>query len=183
MFESKFYFSLEDNIAGTIYTSKKKNKKLTIVVMSLLILGLILAIISMVINIILGENFAFDIILMLIAIGIGVYCLTAPKTWKRTAINTYNENIAPNNYCIVQIDKDCCKVSFYKEEVETSKVVLDLNNMTACFEDDERFVLVFNKTQFVIVRKDKLSGGIESLRENLEQHLNDEGVVYVTKKN
>lgn len=182
MFESRFEFSLDDNIAGTIYTTKKKNKKLNIVIYVLLGICLLFAIISLILDIILGDSIIFDILLILLSIGVIIYHFYSPKMWKKSAIKTYNEYIAENKYCVVSIDDDSCRVSFYKENEEVSKMVLDLNNITACFEDEERFVIVFDKSQFVVVRKDKLSGRIEMLRDKMEQYLNDEGIIYVTKR-
>ena len=181
MFESRFNFSLDDNIAGTIYTTRKKTKKLNILVYTLLFLCLLFAIISLILDIILGDSIVFDIILIVLAITVGIYHFYSPKMWKKSAIKSYNEFIASNNYCVVIIDDDSCKVSFYKGDEEVSKVVLDLNSITACFEDNERLVIVFNKNQFVIIKKENLSGRIEFLRDKIEQYLNDEGIIYITK--
>ena len=151
MFESRFNFSLDDNIAGTIYTTRKKTKKLNILVYTLLFLCLLFAIISLILDIILGDSIVFDIILIVLAITVGIYHFYSPKMWKKSAIKSYNEFIASNNYCVVIIDDDSCKVSFYKGDEEVSKVVLDLNSITACFEDNERLVIVFNKKRVYLI--------------------------------
>lgn len=182
MFESRFNFTVEDNIAGTIYTTKKKNKKLNILVYVLLSLGVLFAVISIVLDVLEGNNFFSDIFLIIVAIVVGVIVYFSPKFWKKSAIKTYQETIAPNSYCVVTFDEDCCKVAFYKEQEEVSKIVLDLNQITAGFEDSERLVVVFNKGQFVVVKKEYLKGELNELKDLIERHLVDSEIEYMTKK-
>ena len=94
----------------------------------------------------------------------------------------YQEYIAPNNYCVVIIDEDSCKVSFFKEQEEVSKMVLDLNNITACFEDEFRLVIVFNKTNFAVVKKEGLKGNIQELKDLIEVHLKENETIEYMKK-
>ena len=182
MFESRFNFTVEDNIAGTIYTTRKKNKKLAIILYLLLALCIIFSIVTLILDVLAGESFAFDIFLILLAVGIGVFFCFSPKMWKKSAIKSYEEFIAPNNYCVVIFDEDSCKVSFYKDQEEVSKMVLDLNNITAGFEDQVRLVVVFDKTQFAVVKKDGLKGDIQAHKDLIEKHLdNNETITYMTK--
>lgn len=182
MFESRFNFTLEDNISGTMYTTKKKNKELAIVVYILLAICLVMSIVTLVLDIISGASFIFDIFLIIFVIAVGTMYYFSPKFWKKSAIKTYQEYIAPNNYCVVIIDEDSCKVSFFKEQEEVSKMVLDLNNITACFEDEFRLVIVFNKTNFAVVKKDALKGNIQELKDLIEVHLKENETIEYMKK-
>ena len=45
----------------------------------------------------------------------------------------------------------------------------NLKSLTRYLEDGERLVLVFNKVEFVCIRKNELTGGLEKLKSHLEK--------------
>ena len=73
---------------------------------------------------------------------------------------------------IEKIDETKCDVSFQKNGEEVSRSVMDLSTLTSCIEDDERLVLVFNRQMFVVVRKDSLTGNLDSLKLLIQKYMN-----------
>ena len=56
-----------------------------------------------------------------------------------------------------------------KDEKEIAKNVHNLKSLTSYLEDGEKLVLVFNKVEFVCIRKSELTGGLEKLKSHLEK--------------
>lgn len=73
------------------------------------------------------------------------------------------------DYLKIVIDNTLCTETLVKDEVEQAKNVHSLKSLTSFLEDNNRLVLVFNKVEYVCIRKDKLTGGLDKLKAHLEK--------------
>ena len=73
------------------------------------------------------------------------------------------------DFMVIKIDENTCTETFIKDEQEVSKSIHALRQLTSYFEDQTRLVLVFNKVEYVCLRKENLVGGLDKLKAHLEK--------------
>ena len=172
MFECQFKMSEDDNVKGTLYTIMQQRRKSNIVFIVLLCVSLLLMISTLIWDIRDGESIAFDIFLLVLIVALLILYICFPIVFKANAKRVYKTSIADRDLMIVKIDETKCDVSFQKNGEEVSRSVMDLSTLTSCIEDDERLVLVFNRQMFVVVRKDSLTGNLDSLKLLIQKYMN-----------
>ena len=172
VFECQFKMSEDDNVKGTLYTIRQQRRKSNIVFIVLLCVSLLLMISTLIWDIRDGESIAFDIFLLVLIVALLILYICFPILFKANAKRVYKTSIADRDLMIVKIDETKCDVSFQKNGEEVSRSVMDLSTLTSCIEDDERLVLVFNRQMFVVVRKDSLTGNLDSLKLLIQKYMN-----------
>ena len=71
------------------------------------------------------------------------------------------------DYILINIDDAMCVETLFKDEKEVSKNIHSLKQLTSFLEDNNRLILVFNNVEYVCLRKENLTGGVEKLKAHL----------------
>ena len=79
------------------------------------------------------------------------------------------QNIAEMDYIFIEIDNNSCVESLYKDEQVLSTNTHALRQLTSYFEDANRLILVFNKVEYVCLRKENITGDVDKLKAHLEK--------------
>ncbi len=170
MFECKFKYELEDSIASAKYIYKSQKRKQDKVI-AILIPILIACMVGMLVyDIVKGNSFAWDIVLLSALVVLQAMYLIMPLILVRSQKKTYKTHrIDELDYTLIVIDNTTCTETLHKDNEEIAKNVHTLKQLTSYFEDDVRLVLVFNKVEFVVLRKENITGGIEELKSHLQK--------------
>ncbi len=170
MFECKFKYQLEDSVASTKYIYRSQKRKQDKVI-AILIPVLIACMVGMLIyDIIKGNSFAWDIVLLSALVVLQAIYLVMPLILVRTQKKAYKTHkIDELDYTFIVIDNSTCTETFHKDNEEISKNIHALKQLTSYFEDSLRLVLVFNKVEYVVLRKENITGGIDKLKAHLEK--------------
>jgi hypothetical protein len=112
----------------------------------------------------------WDIILIVaLAILEGMY-LIIPFMLVRSQKKSYKkQNFASMDYLQIKIDENSSVESLHKDGEEVARNVHNLRNLTSYLEDSEVLVMVFNKVEYVCIKKDKLVGDLNKLKAHLEK--------------
>ena len=157
MFECKYKFEVEDCVKCAKYVYKSQKRKQDKII-AILIPILMVAMIGMLIyDIIAKKNFMWDIILIVaLAILEGMY-LIIPFMLVRSQKKSYKkQNFASMDYLQIKIDENSSVETLHKDGKEVARNVHNLRNLTSYLEDSEVLVMVFNKVEYVCIKKDKL---------------------------
>lgn len=170
MFECKFKYELEDSIVSAKYIYKSQKKKQDKII-AILIPFLALCMIAMLVyDIVKGKSFVWDIVLLVALIALEVMYLIIPIMLVKSQKKVFEkQNIKDMDYIHIKIDSNSCTEVMFKDEKEVSKHTHNLKNLTSYLEDNERIILVFNKVEYVCIRKENLKGGLEKLKALLEK--------------
>ena len=170
MFECKFKYELEDSINSSKYIYKSQKRKQDKVIAILIPILLVCMIGMLIYDIIKGNSFVWDIVLLVALVVLEMMYLIIPlmlvKTQKKSFIK---HKIGEMDYMLVKIDETTCVETLHKDEQEISKNIHALRQLTSYFEDQTRLVLVFNKVEYVCLRKENLVGGLDKLKAHLEK--------------
>ena len=170
MFECKYKFELEDGIisAKYVYNSQKRKQDKVI---AFLIPILILAMVGMLVyDIVSGKSFVWDIILLIALLVLQITYLIIPAMLVVSQKKAYKkQNISEMDYLLIKIENNICTEALYKDEKEVSKNVHNLKFLTSYLEDDKRLILVFNKVEYICLRKDALNCEVGKLKEYLNK--------------
>ena len=71
------------------------------------------------------------------------------------------------DYIHIIIDDNSCVETLFKDEEEKAKNTHPLKMLTSYLEDNERLILVFNKVEFVCLRKQNIVGDLNKLKSHL----------------
>ncbi len=173
MFECKFKYELEDSLASAKYIYKSQRRTQDKVI-AILIPILLLCMVGMLIfDIIKGNSFVWDIVLLAALVVLQVMYLLMPLLLVRSQKKAFvTHKIGELDYNLITIDNATCVESLYKGEEEIAKNSHPLKTLTSYFEDSVRLVLVFNKMEYVVLRKDSIKGGLTKLKAHLEKVMN-----------
>ena len=170
MFQCKFKYELEDSIVSAkyIYKSQKRTQDKVI---AILIPILMLCMIAMLIyDIVKGNSFVWDIVLLVALITLEIMYLIIPLMLVRSQKKSFEkQKIDEMDYILINIDNNNCVESLYKDEQVLSTNAHSLKQLTSYFEDSNRLILVFNKVEYVCLRKTKIVGGVDKLKAHLEK--------------
>lgn len=170
MFECKFKYELEDSLVSAkyIYKSQKRTQdKVIAILLPILILSMIG---MLVFDIVKDNSFVWDIVLLVALVVLQIMYLIVPLMLVSSQKKAFKkQKIDEMDYIIVKVDDNSCVESLYKDEKEVSKSVHNLRHLTSYLEDGQRLILVFNKVEYVCIRKDSLKGGLEKLKSHLEK--------------
>lgn len=170
MFECKFKFELEDSIKSAKYIYKSQKRKQDKII-AILIPILLLAMVGMLVyDIIKGKNFVWDIVLIVALIVLEAMYLIIPLALVAQQKKSFKkQKIAEMDYILIKIDGNSCVETLHKDGEEKAKSEHSLKYLTSYFEDPDRLVLVFNKVEYVCLKKANVVGGLEKLKTHLQK--------------
>ena len=170
MFECKYKFELEDSLVSAKYVYKSQKRKQDKII-AILIPILMVAMVAMLIyDIVKLRSVVWDVILIVALVVLELMYVLMPIMLLSSQKKNYKKNnLGLMDYILITINDNLCTVSFYKEDVEMGKQILSLKALTSYLEDASRIVLVFNKVEYVCIRKDCLVGGVEKLKAHLQK--------------
>lgn len=172
MFKCKYKFELEDSIASAKYVYKSQKRKQDKII-TMLIPVLFVAMIGMLVfDIIKNNKIVMDIILLVALVVLEVMYIVIPLTIVSSQKKSYNkQKLGEMDYLSVVIDENLCTEAMIKNEKEEAKNIHNLRMLTSYIEDEQRLILVFNKVEFVCLKKDKIEGGVEKLKAHLQKKM------------
>ncbi len=171
MFECKYKFELEDSIkcAKYVYKSGRRKRDKVISVMIPVLIAIMVGLLIW--DIVKKNNPVWDIVLLSALIVLQILNIVMPLTICSQQKKSYKkQGLQDMDYLQITIDNTgLCTETLFKDGGEVAKSAHSLKALTSYIEDDERLVLVFNNVEFVCLKKDKLTGGIEKLKTQLEK--------------
>ena len=170
MFECKYKYELKDSVVSAKYIYKSQKRKQDKVIAILIPILIVCMIGMLVYDIIKNNSYVLDIVLLVALVVLEAMYLIIPLMLVKSQKKTFFKNeIDKTDYILIVIDENTCVESLHKDETEISKNVHSLKQLTSYLEDNERLILVFNKIEYVCLRKENLVGGIEKLKAHLEK--------------
>ena len=170
MFECKYKYELEDSLICAKYVYKSQKRKQDKVIAVLIPILMVAMVAMLVVDIVKKNSFVLDIILLVALIVLEIVYLLIPITLVKKKKKSYKQQkLDEMDYLKIVIDNTLCTETLVKDEVEQAKNVHSLKSLTSFLEDNNRLVLVFNKVEYVCIRKDKLTGGLDKLKAHLEK--------------
>ena len=170
MFECKYKFELEDCIisAKHVYNSQKRKQDKVI---AILIPILLVAMVAMLIfDIASGNSVVWDIILLAALIILQVTYLIIPIVLVKSQKKAFQkQKLDEVDYVYITIDGNTCKEALYKNNEIVSNSIHSLKFLTSYLEDDTRLILIFNKIEYVCLRKNAIEGSLNKLKEHLNK--------------
>ena len=146
---------------------KRKQDKVIAVLIPILMIAMVA---MLIVDIVMKNSYVLDIILLVALVVLEIVYLIIPVTLVRSQKKSYKQQkLDEMDYLKIVIDNSLCTETLYKDESEQAKNVHSLKSLTSFLEDSTRLVLVFNKVEFVCIRKDKLTGGVDKLKAFLEK--------------
>lgn len=170
MFECKYKFELVDSLVSAKYVYKSQKRKQDKII-AILIPFLMVAMIAMLVyDIVKLKSVVWDVILLVALVVLELLYVLMPIMLLSSQKKYYKKNnLAGMDYISITINDNLCTVAFIKDEVEVAKQILSLKALTSYLEDATRLILVFNKVEFVCIRKDCLLGGVDKLKSHLQK--------------
>ena len=170
MFECKFKYEREDSIVSSKYIYKSQKRKQDKIIVILIPILVVCMIGMLVFDIVKGNSFVWDIVLLVALIILEVMYLIIPLMLVKSQKKSFEkQKIGEMDYILIKIDNNSCFEALYKDEKEVSNINHSLKFLTSYFEDNERLILVFNKVEYVCLRKANITGGVEKLKAHLEK--------------
>ncbi len=170
MFECKFKYELEDSVVSAkyIYKSQKRTREKVI---AILIPILLVSMIGMMIyDIIKGGSIVWDVVLIIALVVLEVMYFIIPLMVVRSQKKLFEkQKIGEMDYIFIKIDDKSCVETLFKDEKEVSNNIHSLKQLTSYLEDSKRLILVFNQVEYVCLRKENITGGLEKLKSHLEK--------------
>lgn len=170
MFECKYKLELEDSIKCAKYVYKSQKRKQDKII-AILIPFLMVAIIAMLVfDIVKGNSFVWDIVLLIALVVLECMYLIIPIMLVQSQKKSYRkQNLANMDYLHIVIDDKQCVETLFKDEQEVAKNTHTLKFLTSYIEDKDYLILVFNKVEFVCVKKVGFVGDINKLKSLLQK--------------
>ena len=168
MFVSKYKYEIKDYVKGRVFTAMRQNRVINIVGFSLVTLALILNMIPISLSVFCSERGVYIVgaVLMLVCL---IVMASRPFVYKLRAEQDFDRELKDIDMCVVTIEDAICEEVYIVGDKRKKRTVYNLKKLTACREDDERFILTFND-KFVLVRKDSLEGDIDTHRSTIKQY-------------
>ena len=170
MFECKFKYTLEDSLVSAKYIYKSQKRKQDRVIAVLIPILLLCMIGMLVFDIVKNNSFVLDIVLIVALVLLEVMYLVIPLMLVKSQKKAYQkQNIDEMDFILIKIDENTCVETMHKDEQEVSKNIHSLRQLTSYLEDQSRLILVFNKVEYVCLRKDSIIGDLNKLKALLEK--------------
>ena len=172
MFKCKYKFEVEDSITSAKYVYKSQKRKQDKII-AILIPVLLVAMVGMLVfDIIKGNSIVWDIVLLVALVVLETMYLIIPVTLVTSQKKAYNkQKLAEMDYLLIEIDENSCKETMFKEGKEQVSSMHNLKLLSSYIEDSERLILIFNKVEFVCLRKQNIEGGVEKLKNHLQKKM------------
>ena len=169
MFECKYKCELEDCIASAKYVYKSQKRKQDKVIAVLIPLLMISMVAMLVYDIVNNKSFIWDIILLAALVVLQVMYILIPIMLVSAQKKAYKkQNLAEMDYLLIKVNAKECVEEIYKNNEVVSTNTHHLRFLTSYLEDATRIILIFNKVEFVCIKKDALQGGENKLKEHLK---------------
>ena len=170
MFTCKFKYELEDSIVSAKYIYKSQKRMQDKIIAALIPILMAAMIAMLVYDIVKGNSFVWDIVLLVSLAALEVMYLMIPIMLSKSQKKAFEkQQISTMDYIQIEIKDNTCVERLFKDEKEVSKSVHDLKTLTSYLEDYKRLILVFNKVEYVCLRKENLVGGEKKLKALLEK--------------
>lgn len=170
MYQVKFKLTQEDCITSAKYVYKSQKRKRDKVIAILIPILLICMVAMLVVDIVNHKSIVWDIVLLCALVVLEIVYLIIPLTIVSSQKKSYNkQKLNEMDYLLITIDDTLCTETMFKDGQEMFKNTHNLKQLTSYIEDQNRLVLVFNKIEFVCVKKEGLSGDINKLKLQLEK--------------
>lgn len=165
MFECKYKFTLEDNIkcAKYVYKSQKRTQDKIIAIMLPILLVCMVAL--LIVDIVYKKNVIWDIALMVMLLVLQLMYILMPTMVVRQTKKTYKaQELDKMDNIKIEVNDKSCIVAFEHEGEELANKVLPLKTLTSYLEDSESVVLIFNKIEYILVKKEYLNGDVNKFK-------------------
>lgn len=170
MFECKYKLELEDCVTSAKYVYKSQRRKRDKVIAVLIPILIVLMIGMLVFDALNNRSLVWDIILLVSLLVLGALYIAIPIVLVNSQKKSYyNQKLNEMSCLQIKIDDKLCVETLYKEDVEMAKNVHNLKQLSSYLEDAKRLILIFNKVEFVCIRKNALNTDVTKLRTHLEK--------------
>lgn len=170
MFECKYKYELEDSIVSAKYVYKSQRRTQDKVIAILIPILLVCMIAMLVFDIYKGNSFVWDIVLLVALLVLEAMYLIIPIMLVTSQKKNFQkQDLGSMDYIQINIDDNSCVEIIVKDDDVKAKNVHSLRLLTSYIEDDLRLILVFNKVEFVCLRKENLVGDLNKLKAHLQK--------------
>lgn len=170
MFECKYKYELEDSIISAKYVYKSQRRTQDKVIAILLPILMVCMIAMLVFDIVKGNSFVWDVVLLVALFILEVMYAVIPITLVHSQKKAFkSQNLEEMDYIQIIIDDNTCTERLIKGEEEKTTNQHSLKMLTSYLEDDNRIILVFNKVEFVCLRKENIIGDVNKLKAHLQK--------------
>lgn len=172
MFKCKYKFELEDSMISAKYVYRSQKRKQDKIIAILIPILMIAMVAMLVYDIVIENPFVWDIVLISALVVLEILYLIIPTTLAKSQKKSYiKQNLANMDYLLVEINENMCTETMFKDNQEQAKSMHNLRMLSSYIEDDRRIILIFNKVEFVCIRKENLEGGLSKLKAHLEKKM------------
>ncbi len=172
MFECKYKFELEDSIVCSKYIYKSQKRKRDKVIAFLIPILLVIMLALLIYDIVKQRSVVLDVIMIVAIVVLEAMYLLIPLLLTRSQKKSYKkQKLDEMDYLLIKIDDSICTETMFKDNEEKAKNVHSLKTLTSYLEDNPRLILVFNKLEFVCIRKANLTGDVNKLKALLNKAL------------
>ncbi len=170
MFGCRYKFELEDSVTSAKYVYRSQRRRQDKIVAVLIPILMVAMIVMLIYDIVAGNSYAWDIVLLVALVILQALYLIIPVTLVRGQKKAYEkQKLGEMDALDIQIDDNLCIETLYKDGAEVAKNVHNLRAISSYLEDETRLILVFNKVEFVCLRKANITGGVDKLKAHLEK--------------
>ncbi len=171
MFECKYKFELADSLICAKYVYKSGRRKRDKVVAIMLPILIVIMVGLLIWDIVKHASLVWDIVLLSALIVLQIMYALMPLTIKMQQKKSYKkQNLSDMDYLLIKIDNNgMVSENLFKDGKSVAESAHSLRSLTSYIEDNERIILVFNRIEFVCLRKANLTGGVEKLKAFIEK--------------
>lgn len=170
MIECRYKFELEDSLlcAKYVYNSQKRKRDKFVAV---LIPVLIVAMIAMLVfDAIKQRGIVWDIVLLVALILLELSYILIPIILAASTKKSFKkQHLDEADLMVITLDDKICEETLIKEDKEINKNHHSFKFLTSYLEDDERLILIFNKIEYVCLKKSGLNCDINKLKSHLNK--------------
>ena len=170
MFTCKYKLELDDSIKCAKYVYKSQKRKQDKII-AILIPFLMVTVIAMLVwDIVSNRSFVWDLILLIALVVLECMYLIIPIMLVKSQKKSYNkQNLGDMDYLQIVIEDKQCVETLFKDEKEVAKNIHNLKFLTSYIEDKDYLILIFNKVEFVCVKKSGFIGDLNKLKNHLNK--------------
>lgn len=170
MFECKYKFELEDSLISAKYVYKSQKRKQDKIIAILIPILMVCMVAMLIVDIVMKKSVIWDIVLLVALVVLEIMYMIVPIMLTSSQKKSFKQQkLAQMDYLIVKIDDNLCVETLFKDEKEMAKNVHNLRALSSYIEDNDRLILVFNKVEYVCLRKAHIKGDVNKLKNHLEK--------------
>jgi hypothetical protein len=169
MFECKYKCELEDCLKCAKYVYKSQRRKQDKAVAVLLPILMVCMVAMLIFDIVTRKSIIWDILLLGALAVLQIMYILIPVMVVSAQKKAYNkQNFKDMDYLLITITQKDCVEEVYKNNEVISKNSHSLRYLTSYLEDEDSIILIFNKVEFVCVKKQHLKPSDFQLKEHLK---------------